>query len=106
MESEDMKKRVKVKKKALIIIPVIILLIVGIIFGNKLLIKNKKNSYYHPYGITIKDTSLYDNNKQVVGSISKDISLELEKTSSDYFKIKNTSYYIYYSDIKEGKNKY
>ena len=100
-----MKKKVKVKKKALIIIPVIILLITGIIFGNKLLIKNKKNSYYHPYGITIKDTSLYDNNKQVVGSISKDIGLELEKTSTDYFKIKNTSYYIYYSDIKEGKNK-
>lgn len=103
------KKRIKVKKKGFILVLIIFLFgISGLLFfikyqENQSIKLAKKN--FHPSVITTKKINLYDKNKKVIGMISKNYSLEIEKSKTKYYKIKNTNYYISYKDIKESKNK-
>ena len=107
-----MSKKVKRKmKKSLliffIIIAVILVGIIGVYFCTSNL-KTEKNvkSHYNQFVITTKKAKLYDKNKKEIGTIEKDITLELDKenTKNDYYKIKDTSYYINYNDTKKTKN--
>ena len=95
----------KKKKKVIIWIIIGITLIIGLIIGFKYYENETIKKSYTPYAITKNKTSLYNSKKKEIGTIEKDISLELEKENetSKYFKIKNTSYFIYYKDIKKRK---
>ena len=95
------------KKKIIIILLVVALF--GITFGVTFyikqlnIIKNIKNSY-NKYVITNKESSLYDSNHSIVGSISKGAYFELEdsniKSKNDtYFKILDSDYYLFYNDV-------
>jgi len=109
----------KNKKIFFIIFVILLVLIIGIcsfIFYQKekerqemnRLISEIKNSYSQ-YVTPIKDKKLYtinDNNYQEIGTISKDIVIELvekdiKDTSDIYYQIKNSNYYIDYKNIKE-----
>lgn len=100
------------KKKALIIIGIIILilLITGGIVGKLQYDKTLKNikNKYNQYVITTKKTNLYNKKQEIVGTISKNITVELSPTkikdiSNQYFNIKDTDYYVHYKTIKKGK---
>ena len=110
-EEKKIKKKEKKKLKKLpliIIITVILLLVIGclgyIYLNNQKKLKNIK-SHYNQYVITIKKTNIYNKNKQKIGTIEKDIKIELEKTTdSEYFKMKGLDdCYIYYKDIKKSE---
>lgn len=70
-------------------------------------------SHYHPVIAMNKNSKVYmkkNGEYQEVGMINKDFSVELEKNSIEnikqtYFKIKDTNYYVYYHDTKEGQRK-
>ena len=99
------KKKLKLKYKKIGIILGIILCIgiIGTITGITLYNQNI-NHHFYSYAKSNKKASLYNKNKKVVGTISKEYSLELTKSSlKEYFKIKDTDYYIHYQDIKKGK---
>ena len=103
------KKRIKVKKKVLtLIIPIFILGIIAFLeiikYQERQTIK-KINNNFHPHVITTKKINLYNKNKKIIGTISKNYSLEIEKTNNKYFKIKNTNYYISSKNIKKSNNK-
>jgi len=52
----------------------------------------------------IKNSFLYDNNKQVVGILYKDLNIKLDSIKdkyNTYFKLENKDYYVLYSDVKE-----
>ena len=54
-------------------------------------------SHYNDYISTNKDSNLYDDKNNIVGSVSKDTKLILDKfNESGYFKIKNLDLYINY----------
>ncbi len=59
--------------------------------------------HFNEFSKTNKETDLYElkaGKYQTIGKISKDINLELINLSeSEYFKIKNTDYYIHYLDV-------
>ena len=59
---------------------------------------------YGDYVMTNKNAKLYikDDSFKEFGSVSKDLSLELEKIDGNYFKIKNIDYYIYYKDVDKS----
>ncbi len=109
-------KKIRVKKKILLI-PIIIIIVVAVGIGgyylNKTYTKNtvkKIKNVFSPNVVTIKDARLYDKNKKVVGTIVKDYKLELEDirgiTIKDtHLRIKGTSYYIHYKDIKKDEEK-
>jgi len=112
-QEKESKKKVKRKpKKIVIIITILIIILLGISVGlylykyfNDKLIDDIK-SHYNQYVITTKETSLYDKHNNIVGTISKDFNLELKKNKdakNKYFNIKDTSYYIYYQDVKKIK---
>lgn len=107
-------------KKIIIIIPICFLIILIIISGiylydkrqeqieleNKKILVNKIQGHYNNFVKTNKDTKLYKkiNNKYTeYGSISKDVSIELEEEKinykTKYFKIKNLELYIKYNDV-------
>lgn len=97
--------------KRKIIIFLLIIALFGITFGVTFyvkqlqVIKNIKNSY-NKYVVTNKETSLYDVNHSIVGSIYEGAYFELEdfnvKSKNDtYFKIADTDYYLYYGDINK-----
>lgn len=94
------------KKKVLIIITVIlIILIIVSVLGFALYKLNIKNSYNDTVIIT-NDTKLYNKDKKEVGTIAKDVVLNLDDDISDtYFKIKNCNYYVNYKDIKKSNKK-
>ena len=100
-------------KKIFIIIGLIIISI-GIITyliidDNRLKkIDKTKHNNYNEYVEVINDTDLYkkENKKYIkIGNIKKETKLELDKTDykEDYFKLKDTNYYISYKDIKKIK---
>ena len=60
-----------------------------------------------PYGLTNKKIEIYDEEKNVVGTIQKNYSLYLTKSKlrnmRQYYQIKNTPFYVYYKDVKQIK---
>lgn len=101
------------KKK--IIIPlitiVLVLLTILITFYVKNLntIKEIKKSY-NEYVTTNKEANLYNEEKNIIGTLSENTYLELENTkikskNDTYFKIKNSDYYVYYKDINKVEQK-
>lgn len=116
------KKRRTNKKRRLKILPIVILIVLLILIGfgiykkieyDKLqdkitkennLIENIK-SHYNEYVITTKETSVYDEDNNIIGKINKDIELSLEDVEIDkdtkYFKLKDfEGSYILYEDVK------
>lgn len=60
------------------------------------------NNHYNQYVKTTTKAELYikENNKyQKVGTVSKDVNLELESKENEYFKISGFDYYIYYQNV-------
>ena len=110
------KKKIKMKKKV-ILIPMILLVIgvlgVGGYYGYDYFQKDTVKSIKRVYSekvITKKNTKLYDKNKKEVGTIQKGFELSLEEVKNitmknRYLKIKDSTYYIYYKDIKKNKTK-
>lgn len=104
----------KKNKKIIIIITIISFIILGIIgiiiyhnYNDRKLLESIKNHYDKNIIIT-KNTNIYDKNNKIVGKVKKGFCLELEerkitKSSEQYFKIKDTNYYVYYNDIKKSK---
>ena len=101
------------KKK--IIIPlitiVLVLLTILITFYVKNLntIKEIKKSY-NEYVTTNKEANLYNEEKNIIGTLSENTYLELENTkikskNNTYFKIKNSDYYVFYKDINKVEQK-
>ena len=94
----------------IIAIVLIILSIILILYKNyteKEKIKDIKK-HYNQTVKTIKKTKLYNKNNKVIGKITKNFELNLEKATikskeDEHFKIKDTNYYIYYKDIKKIK---
>lgn len=92
-------------KFKVIIFVLLILLFFACCFGiYQHFLKKDIKSKYHSSIVTKDQSFLYikENHQYVkVGSIQKEISLNLEKEKelSKYFKIKDTKYYIYYQDI-------
>ena len=96
------KGRYKIKKKVIGLILFIVIAIIIIILSNYNAIV-KINNHYNKYVKTTKNTKLYDKNLKEIGTITKSFPLELDSKKNNYFKIKNTSYYIYYEDVKKDK---
>ncbi len=107
------KKKYKIKHKTFGIISLIVLLLIGVtsyslyhyISEEKTLKDFHKN--FSPYITTTKKVDLYNEKKEKIGTISKNLPLELEENSnthqSKFLKIKNTNYYITYKNIKKRK---
>ena len=96
------------KKKLIIILSIlsVVFLIIALFFIFYISGLNKIKSNYNRYIITNKDTSLYDSNHNVVGSVSNGSYFELEdvkiKSKKDsYFKILGNDYYLYYNDVQK-----
>ena len=105
----------KINKRKIIIILIIVLIIIistGVCFfikcnNDKKFIKEVK-SHYHTFVKIKAKANLYNSKKEVIGKIYKEIDTKLEnkeiKTTKDnYFKIDKTNIYVYYKDIKKGK---
>lgn len=96
----------KLKKTGIIILPIIVLIVLsvlGLIYYRNHNLKDIKK-HYNKYIITTKKTNLYNSNYKKIGTIEKDYELELDELSSkpnNYYKIKNTDYYIDYKDTKK-----
>lgn len=96
------------KKKLIIILSIlsVVFLIIALFFIFYISGLNKIKSNYNKYIITNKDTSLYDSNHNVIGSVSNGSYFELEdvkiKSKKDsYFKILGSDYYLYYNDVQK-----
>ena len=114
-EKKNKKKRkIKLKKKWIILLIILIIILVGLSF---FFIQNMKKDTlkqikkrYSEYVITTTKAKLYDSKHKEVGTLPKKFYLELDKIKSysyqnRYLKIKDTSYYISYKDIKKTKKK-
>ena len=108
------KKRIKIKKKntifflGIIFISLVCLLIILILNENNNLKQARKN--YHKYIITTKKINLYNKSRKKIGTLEKNITLELAKINpkthkSKYFQINNSNYYILYKNIKKYPQK-
>ena len=94
------------KKKLTLVIVLGIIAFILIAFPAKVMLEKMKiKNSFNEYVTTTKDTNLLNNNKEVVGTIENETYLELEKTNNEYFKIKDTDYYIYYKDVKKTEKK-
>lgn len=67
-------------------------------------IKKEVESRYNKYVKTLNDSKIYtmkDNKYEKVGTISKNVELQLNDKTADtsYFSIKGMDYYIYYKDV-------
>lgn len=107
-EQKKDKKRVKILIFCIISLVLLlgICLILYVKFDNDLLKNIKK--HYDTNVITTKKINIYDKNEKIIGKLSKDFTLTLEKqkfkdTKNKYYRIKNTNYYIYYLDVKPSK---
>ena len=101
------RKRKKMKKKAFIMI-IILMICIGVVsylIIDSYQLKQAIKEHYHNYVKTVKETTLYDDKKNVIGIIHKNVGLILEKQEgiNEYLKIKDNPYYIYYKDITKGK---
>ena len=101
----------KKKIKLIVIALILILLTVLTTFYVKSLntIKDIKKSF-NEFVTTNKETKLYNESKNTIGTISENTYVELESTkikskNDTYFKIKNSDYYIYYKDINKAEQK-
>lgn len=114
-KKEKIKKHILKKKSIIIIIIISIILVLGFIVGfiiYKEYSKNKfindiKNHYSNKVEV-IKNTKLYDKNKNIIGTVNKgytfDISNKKIQSIDDvFFKIKDTNYYLYYDSVKKVK---
>ena len=110
-----MKKKVKKKlsKKKIIIFVLLLILIVILIsfltykYFEKEKIKSIKKAY-NKYILIDHKSNLYDKNKNIVGKVYN-MEYELESVKkftlkNEYFKVKNTNYYVNYLDVKKIKN--
>ena len=98
--------KLKLKKKVKIIIVLFMILCVSGFAITKYLENKVINSYLAKQVLTTKKTTLYSKNKDKIGTIKKDVYLEIDtKKKSKYFKIKDIDYYIYYKDTKKTKAK-
>ena len=112
VEEERNKRKKKIKLVLTIIIFLVLIIIIFLILyfkNQKELLKNIRNNYSENI-IIRNDTKLYNKNKEVIGSVSKGYKFNLEKvkiksSNKQYFKIKDTSYYLYFKDIKPSKKK-
>ena len=73
------------------------------------ILKKKIKEAYHEKVVTNKDTNLYklENNKYYKsGKVLKDIIFYLDNNDKldGYYKIKNSNYYLYYTDFIESNN--
>lgn len=104
------------KKKVIIIILVVIFIIllalasvfIYLKYKDNKLIESIKNHYGNSVEV-INDTKLYTKNKKAIGKAYEGLVLELDKKSiknskDQYFKIKNTDYYVFYDDVKRVKD--
>ena len=71
-------------------------------------IQNIRNHYANIISIN-KDTNIINNKRQIIGRIKKGLFFylakeKINKSNDDYFKIKDTNYYIYYKDTSKVKN--
>lgn len=102
---ENKKKKTKIKKSGLIVLIVLFLIIIGGLVTLKILNDQKQNEIkkYFSKTVTLKKKSniYYKNNK--IGKNLEEIKLDLEKINGQYFKVKNTDYYVYYKDVKKDK---
>ena len=107
------RRRYKLKKSIIILCIIFLVFFCGItfylykkhlIYQAKLLEEKRiatiKNSYSE-YVITIKDSPIYDEDFNKVGTVSKDIFLSLDGINDEYFLIDNFDdvYYIKYTDV-------
>jgi len=101
---KEKKKKIKRKKTCIILGILLLVFIVGSVVTYFFYHLDIEKHYYR-YAVTWKNTKLYDKNGKDIGTIMFDTPLELEKEDSNqkYFKIKNTDYYVYYKDVKKGK---
>ena len=105
------KKKVKIKLLTIIIIIVLICGGIGGFFVYNYLQDNTLKNIKKNYGkvvITKNEAKLYNKNKKVIGTISKDVLLdlvEIKKLSLEnkYYKLENTDYYVKYKDVKKSK---
>ena len=108
------KKKIKFKGKKIVLFIIAFFLVIGAFSGGFVLYQKnalktlKKN--YSTVVVTTKKTRLFDKNKKDIGSIQKNITLNLKKVSNLSLKnkllnIEGTSYYVSYKDIKKKKEK-
>lgn len=100
------------KKKGIIILLLLMLVIAGASVGgyflyNNMLTNNIKNNY-SKFVETTKKTNIYDKNNNIVGTISKGITIPLSSIkeiskNNKYLTIKDSNYKVYYKDIKKAK---
>ena len=111
------KKKNKRKKKIKIkLLPILLLVVVIICAISSYFIYNylqdsalrtiKKN--YSNVVITTNEARLYNKNRKIIGTISKDVILDLKEIKNlslknKYFQLDNTDYYIKYKDVKKSK---
>ena len=113
----SVKKRVSnKKKKVVIIISVIISIILIAALGIFLYLKYQDNKLLENikdhYGSSIEvinDTKLYTKSGKAIGKVYEGLVLKLDKMSikssnDQYFKIKDTDYYVFYDDVKRTKD--
>lgn len=123
-KNKDMEKSIIIQGRIKIILGTILILLCIVALSFKWLKEQEKEqerqnliksiqSHYHNFVEVEKTIDLYqyqNNEYQVVGKVYSGEILELEemkieKETDQYFKIKNTEYYIHYKNIKEGSKK-
>ena len=121
-----MKKREKLKKssdsiknKKIYILVFIVVVLVALIcsgvllysdYCDKNLLKNIKE-HYSTKVVTVRNSKLYNSDHKVIGNVSKGFSfilddININDSSIQYFKVKDTDYYVYYNDIKKSFKTY
>jgi len=95
----------KINKKNLTKVLLVLLFIAILALGAVLFFENNKiKKSYNKYVLINNNTNLYDSKNKIVGKIYKNAYFELDEyKSGKYFKIKDSDYYIYYSDVKKTK---
>ena len=99
-------------KKRLIILVVSILSLVLLLFLSNLLYKRYEkekfkeeiSSHYGTYVKITNNTFLYNDKKEVIGTIYKDLNIKLDEQKDKYdryFKLENNDYYILYNDVEK-----
>ena len=111
MKTKKNKKKYKIKNKKIFFLLLLLLIIIGSLsfLGYNLYLDNTLKTLkanYNKYVITTKNTHLYNNKHKKIGTISSNYSLELNQVNdltikNKYLKIKDSSYYIYFRDIKK-----
>ena len=107
------KKKYKLKKTKIgifIILPIVLIALgVGVffIYQNNQELKDIQNHYFE-FALTRKKSYLYNKQHKKVAEIKKEFPLALEKIkitshNQKYFKLKDLDYYVYYEDLKQGK---